>query len=63
MVPPGMVQLPHGYYGGVNMVVGLISVMQLSLSVEFSGFQGITEVYNLANAGNPDDHKYIPGNE
>ena len=45
------------------MVVGLISVGQLSLSVHFSGFQGITELYNLAVAGNPDDHKSIPGNE
>ena len=31
-------------YGGRNMVVGLISVAQLSLLVHFSGFQGITEV-------------------
>ena len=45
------------------MVVGLILVRQLSLSVHFSGFIGITEVYNLLNVGNPDDHKYIPGNE
>ena len=45
------------------MVVGLISVGQLSLSVHFSGLLGITEVYNLPAAGNPDDHKCIPGNE
>ena len=44
-------------------VVGLKSVEQLTLSVDFSGFQGITEVYNLPLAGNPDDHKHIPGTE
>ena len=43
------------------MVVGLNTVGQLSLYAHFSGFYGITEVYNLATAGNPDDHKYIPG--
>ena len=37
--------------------VGLKSVEQLSLSAEFSGFRGMTEVYNLLVAGNPDDHK------
>ena len=30
-----------------NMVVGLKSVGQLTLDVHFSGFKGITEVYNL----------------
>ena len=46
-----------------NMVVGLISVAQLSLSAQISGFEGMTEVYNLANVGNPNDHKLIPGKE
>ena len=46
-----------------NMVVGLISVAQLSLSVHFSGFRTITEVYNLVDTGNPNDHKGIPGNK
>ena len=45
------------------MVVGLISVGQLTLSTQISGFQGITEGYNLAVAGNPDDHLLIPGNK
>ena len=43
------------------MVVGLKSVDQLPLYLYFSGFQGITEVYNLALAGNPNDHNLIPG--
>ena len=60
---PGMVQLPHGYYGGANSAVGLKSVAQLSLCGHFSGFQGITEGYNLATAGNPNDHKYISGTD
>ena len=42
-------------------VVGLISVDQLSLSLQISGFQGITEVYNVVKAGNPNDHKFILG--
>ena len=45
------------------MVVGLISVGQLSLYVHFSGFKGITEVYNLLRIDNPNDHKGIPQNE
>ena len=45
------------------MVVGLISVAQLSLFVHFSGFWGITEGYNLVKAGNPNDHFVIPGTE
>ena len=49
--------------GRSNYAVGLKSVAQLSLSTRFSGFQGITEVYNLVTAGNPDDHSFIPGNE
>ena len=43
--------------------VGLRSVGQLTLSARISGFQGITEGYNLPNTGNPNDHKSIPGNE
>ena len=43
--------------------MGLISVDQLSLCVEFSGFQGMTEVYNLVKAGNANDHNVIPGTE
>ena len=51
----------HGPTRGVNMVVGLKSVQQLSLGARFSGFQGMTEVYNLAVAGIPNDHNTIPG--
>ena len=42
-------------------VVGLISVDRLSLSLRFSGSRGITEVYNLRVAGNPNNHLSIPG--
>ena len=59
----GLATVPRGSYGGVNMVVGLQMVAQLTLSVHFSGFQGITEGYNVAKAGNPNDHNVIPGNK
>ena len=58
---PGMVMVLHAVYGQRDMVVGLKSVAQLTLYVQISGFRGITEVYNLALTGNPDDHKCIPG--
>ena len=45
------------------MAVGLISVGQLTLDHEISGFRGITEVYNVTKAGNPNDHFTIPGND
>ena len=54
---------PHCPYTESKVVVGLKSVAQLSLYAGFSGFQGITEGYNLAIAGNPDDHLVIPGNK
>ena len=54
---------PHRPYHEVKEAVGLKSVAQLSLSAQFSDIRGITEVYNLANAGDPNDHKAIPGNE
>ena len=41
--------------------VGLKSVDQLSLSVLFSGFRGITEGYNLLRIGRITNHLYIPG--
>ena len=40
----------------LNSAVGLRSVDQLSLGTRFSGFQGITEVYNVPVAGIPNDH-------
>ena len=60
-VPPGMVQRCTGMYGGVNSVVGLKSVHQLSLYVLFSGFLGMTEVYNLRKIGRINNHYDIPG--
>ena len=45
------------------MAVGLISVQQLTLVVHFSDIRGITELYNLAVAGNPNDQNVIPGND
>ena len=46
-----------------NMVVGLRSVGQLSLSGHFSDNRDMTEVYNLRIAGNPDDHYCISGTD
>ena len=43
------------------MVVGLISVDQLTLGTEISGFHGMTEVYNLLKIGRINDHSLIPG--
>ena len=45
------------------MVVGLISVAQLTLDGLFSGFRTMTEVYNLVEIGRINDHYLIPGNE
>ena len=45
------------------MVVGLISVEQLSLSARISETRGITEVYNLVRIGKKDNHYHIPGND
>ena len=59
----GSVSLPHGAYSGRNMVVGLISVDQLTLRLLFSGFRGITEVYNLLRIGRISNQLYIPGTE
>ena len=53
--------LLHGCYRQEEYGRGLKSVQQLTLGVHFSGFQGITEGYNLVKAGNADDHKLIPG--
>ena len=47
----------------LNSVVGLKSVGQLSLGTQISGFPGMTEVYNVIKAGNPNDQKLIPGND
>ena len=60
---PGMLPALHGWYGGVNMVVGLILVAQLTLGAHFSGFWTITEVHNLLYVGIINNHKYIPGND
>ena len=55
--------LPHGHVHGVNMVVGLKSVHQLSLSVQISGFRIMTEVYNLLEIGRINNHSFIPGTD
>ena len=39
-----------------NMVVGLISVTQLTLGAQISGFHTITEVYNLVRIGRIINH-------
>ena len=52
---------PHRPYTEVKEAVGLRSVAQLSLYDHFSGSRGMTEGYNLRIAGNPNDHKSIPG--
>ena len=44
-----------------NMVVGLRSVAQLSLYALFSGFLGMTELYNLVRIGRINNHYVIPG--
>ena len=45
------------------MVVGLISVVQLTLSAEISDMGLMTEVYNLVRIGRIRCHYLIPGNE
>ena len=46
---------------GLKLVVGLKSVDQLTLGLLFSDIRGMTEVYNLVIAEDPNDHKCIPG--
>ena len=45
------------------MAVGLKSVVQLTLSVQISGFGTMTEVYNLVRIGRINNHFFIAGNE
>ena len=45
------------------MAVGLRSVGQLSLGTHISGFEGMTEVYNLVYVGRIINHFTIPGNK
>ena len=45
------------------MAVGLISVDQLTLGRRFSGFQGITEVYNVIEIGRINNHFLISENK
>ena len=52
-----------GTYGGANSAVGLRSVDRLSLSDHFSGFEGMTEGYNLALVGRINNHLAIAGND
>ena len=57
------VSCPQCQYGGVNSVVGLRSVAQLTLSARISGFTGMTEVYNLVYVGRTNNHSFILGNK
>ena len=50
-----------GHNGQVNMVVGLISVGQLTLWPVFSVFWTMTEVYNLSKIDRIINHFLIPG--
>ena len=50
-------------YRGPNDAVGLKSVEQLTLDGQISDIRGITEVYNLRIARNPNDHNLIPGTD
>ena len=60
MVPAAPADV-HG--PSLNMVVGLISVDQLSLGPHFSVSGTITEVYNLLEIGRISNHSSIPGNK
>ena len=53
----------HGYVRLSKYGRGLNTVDQLTLGTQISGFQGITEVYNLAGAGKTNNHLPIPGNK
>ena len=57
---PGPTSVLYPEYEGA---VGLISVDQLTLSLGFSGFQGMTEVYNLFKIGRINNHYDIRGFE
>ena len=56
---PGTPPLHHGSMlntgtatpTGVKVAVGLKSVRQLTLDAQISGFEGMTEVYNLVRIG------------
>ena len=61
--PPPTPATRRAAAAGGKVGVGLKSVAQLSLYTHFSGFQGITEVYNLGVAGNPNDHNVICGTD
>ena len=45
------------------MAVGLISVDQVSLSVQISEIRGMTEVYNVNITGRINNHYDIPGKD
>ena len=47
---------PRSCRGARKCVVGLRSVAQLTLDDRFSETQGITEVYNLVETGNINNH-------
>ena len=51
----------RGAAARLNIGVGLKSVEQLTLGTQISDIRGMTELYNVLRAGNPNDHKSIPG--
>ena len=53
----------HGPAPRLKYAMGLKSVGQLTLSVQISHIEGMTEVYNLVRIDIPDDHNLIAGNE
>ena len=63
MPPTATMQVFTGTDGQDNMVVGLISVDQLTLEPEISRFQGMTEGYNLVKIGRINNHSLIVGTE
>ena len=53
--------LPHGHVRELNIVVGLISVDQLSLYGQISETGTMTELYNLLRIGRINNHSAFPG--
>ena len=53
---PYMPYVARWLHAEYKVVVGLISVAQLSLGTHISGFPGITEVYNLSRIGRIINH-------
>ena len=59
--PVLMLAVTAGTGPWLNSAVGLISVAQLSLYTRISGFQGMTDLYNLVRIGRINNHYAIRG--